>query len=159
GKDKGSTFIIRIPLSSAESKVGDDELLQRSLSRRQNLQKLRVLVVDDDDDARFLIRRILSEHGAEVTEASSASQALNIVESSPPQILVSDIGMPDTDGYQLIRQIRIAGFDASQLPAIAVTAFARPEDRHRVLAMGYQAHLRKPIDPDLLIHTVAQLTT
>jgi CheY-like chemotaxis protein len=118
---------------------------------------VRALVVEDDEDARTLTRRILTELGATVIEAQSARDALAQVAGANANILISDIGMAQQDGYQLIRQLRAAGYDAEVLPAIALTAFARMEDRSVALAAGFQEHLIKPLDPQLLVSRVARL--
>jgi CheY-like chemotaxis protein len=95
--------------------------------------------------------------GAEVVPAASAAEALKALERFAPDVLVSDIGMPERDGYDLIRDIRNLGHGPIDLPAVAVTAFASPEDRRRALAAGFQVHLAKPVDPGELTAVVAQL--
>ena len=122
------------------------------------IKGVRVLLVDDDQDARHVAGRVLREFGAEVQEAGSAEEALNHLATFEPNILVSDIGMPQLDGYDLIREVRRRGYSSEQLPAIAVTAFVRTEDRHRVLSEGYQVHLGKPIAPSELVLTISILT-
>jgi CheY-like chemotaxis protein len=124
-----------------------------------SLEGLRILVVDDDADAREVVSTILSQAGAEVATASSAPQALDLVERWVPNVLISDIGMPGEDGYQLIRKIRARFSDKSnQIPAIALTAFARSQDRLKALSAGYQTHVAKPIEPLELVTVVASLT-
>jgi CheY-like chemotaxis protein len=118
---------------------------------------VRALVVEDDADARTLTRRILTELGATVIEAHSAKDALQQITSANANILISDIGMAQQDGYQLIRQLRSSGFGPDVLPAIALTAFARMEDRAEALAAGFQEHLVKPLEPQLLIARIARL--
>ena len=132
-----------------------------------NLQRLRVLVVDDEADARTLLRRLLEERGAEVIVASSAEEAFNLVMTEQPDVLVSDIGMPDEDGYSLIRRIRaqeaggsggsVAGSPA-KLPAVALTAYARAEDRMRAVLAGFQMHVSKPVEAAELLAMVASLS-
>jgi CheY-like chemotaxis protein len=122
------------------------------------LTGVRVLIVDDEPDARELLKRILSEFEAEVETVSSATEALPLVERVHPDVLVSDIGMPEVDGYELIRAVRLLpADDGGQTPALALTAFARSEDRQRALLAGYQAHVAKPIEPSELITTIASL--
>jgi CheY-like chemotaxis protein len=121
------------------------------------LRGTRVLVVDDEPDGRALLRDVLVEWGAEVLEAESAAAARELVRRTPPDVLVSDIGMPLEDGYALLRSLRADGLAPMQLPAIALTAFARGEDRQRALAAGYQVHLAKPVDLGVLIGQVAAL--
>src|SRR6202034_1885347 len=115
------------------------------------------LVVEDDDDARELTRRILTDVGAKVVEASTADAAVARVVSSKPSILISDIGMAREDGYQLLRRLRELGYGPDVLPAIALTAFARSEDRGAALAAGFQDHMVKPLDPATLVQRVASL--
>lgn len=119
---------------------------------------LKILVVDDEPDAQLLIRHLLRECHAEVYTASSALEALPMLRDLRPDVLISDIGMPDRDGYQLIRDVRrMRAEDGGKTPAIALTAFARSEDRTRAMFAGYQVHVSKPIDPHELVATVASL--
>jgi CheY-like chemotaxis protein len=122
------------------------------------LDGVRLLVVDDDDDSRDLIGIMLADQGATVSSAASAEDALRLFAESPPDVLLSDIGMPDINGYSLIRRIRsLAGDRGGKTPAIALTAYARPEDAERAFAAGFQAHVTKPVDPDRLAAVVANL--
>jgi CheY-like chemotaxis protein len=122
------------------------------------LRNVKVLVVDDNADGRDVIARILREAGAEVLLASSATAALDLFARDRPDVLLSDIGMPDIDGYELIRRIRTQGSGQTHaLPAAALTALARPEDRTRALLAGYQTHIAKPVDATELIAAVAAL--
>jgi CheY-like chemotaxis protein len=115
-----------------------------------------VLVVEDDADSRSLIETLLLSRGADVLAAASADQALRALAERAVDVLVADIGLPFVDGFTLLRTVRsIAGFEA--LPAIAVTGFASEEDRLRVTAAGYAAHLPKPVDPDVLARTIARV--
>src|SRR5262249_15282963 len=108
-------------------------------------------------DARDLVKRILAACGAEVHTAGSVAEALAALEPFGPDLLLSDVGMPDQDGYDLIRQVRARGRTARDLPAAALTAFARAEDRRRGLLAGFQMHVAKPVDPDELVAVVASL--
>ena len=119
-----------------------------------NLRGLTVLVVDDEPDAREIISTMLEQYGADVKSAGSVSQAFDILLHGSPHVLVSDIGMPENDGYELIRQIRSRGI---QIPAVAVTAHAMIEDRLRALSAGYQVHVAKPVDSVELGIVVASL--
>jgi CheY-like chemotaxis protein len=124
-----------------------------------SLGGIRVLVVDDDRDARELIKRLLSEQEAEVLLAASADEALRMMKTQTPDILLSDIGMPDTDGYDLIRAVRaLPAAEGANIAAAALTAFARTQDRTRALLAGFQAHITKPVDPAELVAVVAALT-
>jgi CheY-like chemotaxis protein len=115
------------------------------------------LIVEDEPDARELVGRILEAHGARVTLAASAEEALRILDVSSPDVLVSDIGMPGMDGYQLMRRIRSAEPKGKRLPALALTAFARAEDRKRVMLAGFQSHLAKPFEVNELVLLVSSL--
>lgn len=118
-----------------------------------------MLVVDDEPDARELLKSLLADAGAEVVTAGSAEEGLAVVKSYRPDVIVSDIGMPERDGYQFIRDVR--GLDVAAggaTPAIAATAFARSEDRTRAMLAGYQVHVSKPIEPEELVATVKSLT-
>ena len=118
-----------------------------------------MLLVEDDPDTLDMLKFIFDECGAEVITAASAIEALEALERFQPDALVSDVAMPNQDGYDLIWQVRSRGPEqGGNIPAVAVTAYARAEDRERVLASGFQTHVSKPIDPDELIATVASLT-
>ncbi|HEX3556884.1 MAG TPA: response regulator [Thermoanaerobaculia bacterium] len=121
------------------------------------LAGLRVLAVDDDPDTLDLVAELLSLRGAEVVPAPSAAAALAALQRFAPDVLVSDIGMPDRDGYDLIRDVRGLGHGPDDLPAVAVTAFTSAEDRRRALEAGFQVHLAKPVDPGVLTAVVARL--
>jgi len=123
-----------------------------------NLEGLRVLVVEDDDDARYFLTLVLSQFGAVVKGAGSASEAMEILSAFKPDVLVSDIGMPFENGYSLIRRIRgLKPEQGSRTPAVAVTAFVTPDDRARALNAGFQVHVSKPIHPEELARIVASL--
>ncbi len=151
GVGKGATFRVRLPLTDKRPSE-----LPADVSVR--LKKVTVLVVEDDPDARALIARILSDAGANVVDAGNAESAMVLVKSALPDVLVSDIGMAQLDGYQMLRNLRAAGFDENRVPAIAVTAFSRTQDRADALAAGFQAHLPKPVKAEALINAVANLT-
>jgi CheY-like chemotaxis protein len=122
------------------------------------LDGLRALVVDDDADARELVKRLLEDCGATVTLAASAAEALAHFRDTRFDVLVSDIGMPGEDGYTLVRRIRsLDGGYGRDIPAVALTAYARPHDRLEALRAGFHAHVAKPIDPPELIATIASL--
>ncbi len=153
GAGHGATFTVRLPRLTAP--LGSRPDADRNHKRR--LSGVRVLVVEDDYDARILISRILREAAAEVHDLSDVSSALNELDSFHPDLIVSDIGMPREDGYDFIRAIRERGYGPAALPAIALTAFARAEDKDRALQAGYQVHLTKPVNTERLIEVAARL--
>ncbi len=123
-----------------------------------SLKNLRVLVVDDEDGAREVASTILIQAQAQVRTAASAREALEIMDEWRPDVLVADIGMPDVDGYDLIKQVRARSpRNGGDVPAAALTAYARTQDRLRVLSEGYQMHVPKPIQPPELVMVVASL--
>jgi CheY-like chemotaxis protein len=127
---------------------------------RGELAGLRVLVVEDDADARELVSAILEDAGAIVSSADSAATGFDAVSVFHPQLLVSDIGMPGEDGYSLIRRIRALGVEAGGgLPSVALTAFTRPEDRVRALTAGFTVHMGKPVSPADLVNTLKNLAS
>ena len=117
-----------------------------------------VLAVDDEEDALGLLRVVLETAGANVATASSALAALEMIEPLNPDVLVADIGMPEIDGFELIKRIRaLPNSEISNVPAAALTAFARSEDRTKALQSGFEMHLAKPVDPGELVASVATL--
>ena len=122
-----------------------------------SLEGVRALVVDDQSDARILICRLIEECGGCCSLAENGAEALKIIEQENVNILISDIGMPDFDGYQLIKKIRAVQNERRNLPAIALTAYARNDDRQRALLAGFQMHLSKPVEPRELIAGIASL--
>jgi CheY-like chemotaxis protein/nitrogen-specific signal transduction histidine kinase len=164
GEGQGATFSVEIPIVAARQEEKDREhptapgFQAAGACEQIALDRRTVLVVDDEPDARELLRRLLAECKAEVLLADSAKAALEIVKNRRPDVLISDIGMPDQDGYELIRDIRrLPAEQGGKTPAIALTAFARSEDRMRALMAGYQAHIAKPVEPQELIVTVASV--
>jgi signal transduction histidine kinase/ActR/RegA family two-component response regulator len=149
GEGKGATFTVRLPLAP-----GDDVPPAPERVALPSLEGLHVLVVDDEQDGRHVLARLLEECGARVTAVASARAALEAIRSEAPDLLLSDLAMPEGDGYGLLEEVRLRGYD---LPAIAVTAFARPEDRERAAGVGYQAHVAKPIEPAQLFEAVSSL--
>jgi CheY-like chemotaxis protein len=123
-----------------------------------DLSGVRILIVDDEPDAREVIAEMLRRAAAHTMCAASAAEALATLQESPPDILVSDIAMPDQDGYQLINRVRQLPKSAGgQVPAVALTAHAREEDRARALAAGFDAHLAKPVNPRELMNLLTRL--
>jgi CheY-like chemotaxis protein/anti-sigma regulatory factor (Ser/Thr protein kinase) len=162
GADQGSTFTVRLPIptaTSTRSRTRDANFSAPALPQHApSLKGLSVLVVDDDDEGRLIVAAQLEAHHAGVFTASSAAQAFDLLQSERIDVLLADIAMPGEDGYALIRKLRAQPASAlASIPAAALTAFARNEDRLRALKAGFQSHLAKPIDADLLVTTVARL--
>jgi len=161
GERQGATFTVELSTLSETGTVAAAAPHPGEGSAPVRLAPLRgvkLLVVDDDADARELLSIVLQEAGAEVSTAGSANEALEAFQRERPDVLVSDIGMPDGDGYSLIRRVRsLEGESGAKVPALALTAFARVEDRGEALGSGFQAHLPKPIEPAELTALIAQL--
>ena len=165
GEGKGATFTITLPFVGVVNNEDEPESVHptqgdeiNSFEGLPSLQGLKVLVVDDEPDTRELIREVLKECGSEVITSQSVAEALVALEEHKPDILISDLGMPDEDGYSLISKIRALPDErGGQIPAAALTAYARAEDRMRVLRSGFQFHLPKPVDSAELVTVVASL--
>jgi PAS domain S-box-containing protein len=159
GEGKGATFTIRLPAAVAPPAIERETAPATARDTADlSLGGVRVLVVEDEPDTREFVRRLLAAHGATVVSAADATEALERFTAEQPHVLISDIGLPEVDGYELMRRVRErAAGDGSAIPAIALTAYARSEDRTRALRAGYQAHLAKPVEPNELIATVASL--
>jgi signal transduction histidine kinase/CheY-like chemotaxis protein len=159
GQGKGASFTVRLPLHqrdrSYSAPLRPD--LPPSLSP-QRLNQVRVLVVDDEADARELVAAALQQQGAKVCTCDSAAAALAQMQTWQPQVILSDIGMAHQDGYSFMRQVR-ATAQSQSIPAVALTAFTRAEDEQAAIAAGYQLHIPKPIDPEALIKAVLSLLT
>ncbi|MEP0983051.1 response regulator [Leptolyngbya sp. FACHB-17] len=178
GEGRGATFTVRLPLLAPKPDFRRTQFNSLEIATidpfhcAARLNGRRILIIDDDLDARFLLLSVLEECGAEVVTATSASEGLSALTSSGNSfdLLISDIGMPGEDGYTLLRRVRSLHVEqggqmsailknACRIPAIAVTAYAREEDRQAALLAGFQAHLAKPIDPTQLILLVADLVS
>jgi signal transduction histidine kinase/ActR/RegA family two-component response regulator len=162
GEGQGATFIVCLPLAQTHGTPfpTEEPVNQEFESAQQDapLAGLRILVVDDEADARILAQRVLEERGAEVVAVGSTAEALLAVNGDRQlSVVVSDIGMPERDGYDLIREMRAIPGNAGRVPAIALTALARDEDRKRTLLAGYQVHISKPVDPAELVTVIATL--
>lgn len=156
GEGLGATFTIRLPLVDLEL---DRSQPSRLPQQELDLTGVRVLAVDDDPDARGLLTVLLKQYGADVLTVASVAGVLANLEPFQPHVLVSDIGMPDVDGYTLIRQVRaLPPEQGGQIPAIALTAYARQEDYQQAIASGFQWHVTKPLDPEQLVRAVMSLT-
>ena len=161
GEGQGATFFVELPVSLVQV---DDERTHPSVEVEATetitlpkLDGVHVFAVDDEPDARALLERILEDHGAIVTSFASADAALTALKASRPGVIVSDVGMPGMDGFQMIRALRAGESRDVRIPALALTAFARAEDRKRALQAGFQAHLAKPFDVGELVLLVADL--
>ena len=159
----GSIFTIKLPLAAIQGRVDEPLLPSRGKKSQETLDipntalsGVKVLVVDDESDARELLKVILAQYGAEVITAESTEEALENLSLNLPNVLVSDIGMPGSDGYELIRRVRNYP-PASRLHAVALTAYAGKEDRERALSEGFNDHLAKPVEATELIKIVARL--
>jgi len=164
GVGHGATFVVHLPISPAmPGRIRATPPLAATERPRDDiplpsLLGTKVLVVDDDADARELLRSILAQSGASVRTAGSAAEAIQQFEARLPDVLVSDIGMPGKDGYDLIRQIRALSTESGgHVPALALTAFARSDDRRRAIGAGFHMHLAKPVEPAELVTVVSSL--
>lgn len=160
GEGKGSTFTVQLPIQETSLTPAIEDSSGKASGNLPSLAHLRILVVDDDLDNRELIAFVLEQQQAQVTLAESATEAFNLLSQLDIDILISDIGMSDEDGYSLIRRIRaLKGPQKRRIPAIALTAFAKEEDQQASTAAGFQHHLSKPVNPDDLIVVVANLAS
>ncbi len=164
GLGKGAIFTVGLPVPSRRPRLPLPEVVrppafaEEALRPAPSLSALRVLIVDDDADTLEVVKELLEQAGAQVTAAASAMEALEALRAQPPDVLVSDIGMPGEDGYSLIRRIRsLDPARGGRVPAAALTAYTQVEDRRQVLLAGYQEYLPKPIDPSELTAAVARL--
>ena len=170
GDGQGATFTLSLPLAqtagatngSGAPMVETADAVEaeepRSLARSTMLKGLRILIVDDEEDTRELVQEVLGRQGAEVRTSSSVAEALRTLAGWQADLLVSDIGMPREDGYELIRRVRkLDALHQGQIPAVALTAYAGAEDSKRALAAGFQMHLAKPVDPQALIEMLARI--
>jgi PAS domain S-box-containing protein len=155
GVDQGSTFTVTLPLLNVEPESDD---LQKLSAEEVNLTGIKVLTIDDEPDSREFLTVLLAYYGAQVMAVATSGEFFAALESFQPDVLVSDIGMPEVDGYTLLRQVRsLPPESGGQIPAIALTAYAGEINQQQALAAGFQSHLSKPIDPNLLVQVVAQL--
>jgi PAS domain S-box-containing protein len=161
GEGKGATFVVRLPVGVArevdEVEVRDAGAIEPSGSGRE-LAGLSILLVEDEEDGKEVLKLTLDRFGAVTRAVSSAAEALAAFEAHPPDVLLSDIGLPGASGYELIRQVRERGaVRGGDIPAVAVTAFASEKDRARALAAGFDRHVAKPVDPADLISIIRGL--
>src|SRR5262245_47062040 len=163
GEGKGSTFKVLLPVPAvSRSRESETAPVAAVESQKAILAGLRALVVDDEDDARELVKTVIAQYGAEVVAVRSAAEAFSMITTTPeqnrPDVMVTDLGMPDEDGYSLVRRVREwehkRGF---HMPAVALTAYGRSEDRKRALTAGFQMHVAKPVEPDELAVVIASV--
>ena len=162
GEGRGASFTIVLPCDpKRRSHTGESDRPSPPPTAVDHglpigrLSNIEILVVEDDEDARDLLVTVLTQQGARVNQAGNASEALQALAQSVPDVLLSDIGLPGEDGYELIRAIRGQGHSADILPAIALTAYSRREDQRLALEAGFQAHVAKPVEPATLVAAVA----
>lgn len=156
GVGLGATFTVQIPLAP---QLTEAPTLDQSPVKESDLSGIHILVVDDETDSREFIAFVLEQHGAFVTAVASGTDALQAFAQSIPNIIISDIGMPEMDGYMLIRQIRaLTPEEGGQIPAIALTAYAGELDQKLAISAGFQVHIAKPIDPEVLLAIVVELS-
>jgi signal transduction histidine kinase/DNA-binding response OmpR family regulator len=167
GVDRGATFTVLLPLKTDYRKLDVGTELssiqstdgEHSIHSAPTLDGLRILVVDDEADTLELVAAVLAESGAEVMSTASAAEALSTLKVWVADLIISDIGMPEEDGYSLIRKVRQLGPQYSQIPAVALTAYASIEDQTRVLSAGFQMHIAKPVVPAELIAKIANVVS
>ena len=162
GLGKGALFIVSLPLAATgnddENEIGSPLKPEFQMTNNLMLAGVNVLVIDDELDARELIKGILTRCHANVFIAASAFEGLLCLETQLPDVLVSDIGMPEKNGYQFIQEVRnLADEKRRLIPAIALTALARPEDRMKAISAGFQVHLTKPVEAHELIKNIRNL--
>jgi CheY-like chemotaxis protein len=162
GEGQGATFKVTLPVRAVATPLGEAGGAPVAVKSSGELAGVSALVVDDENDARELIDTVLTQYGAEVIAVSSAAEAYSLITTTPPQrrpdVMVTDIGMPDEDGYSLIRRVREwERARGSHIPAVALTAYGRAEDRVRALNAGFQMHVAKPVDPAELAAVVTSL--
>jgi CheY-like chemotaxis protein len=164
GPGKGASFLVRLPVSPIISTtLGVTKVPATTAARRQEFTRhnvlagVSVLIVDDEDDARDLLRIILESCNMEVHDAGDAAEALSTLETTNVHVIISDIGMPHEDGYSLIRSVRALPSEKAKTPAIALTAFARNQDRTRALLEGFNVHMAKPVEPSELLGALGDL--
>ena len=173
GVGRGSTFTVTLPRRRPEFAAPPPAVVPREvrtegaivLAEALSLEGVRVLVVDDQEEARVVLAQALNEYGTQTTAVSSGAEALTLLAGSPgvrrPDVLILDIAMPDEDGYTVLKKVRALEAErgeVDQIPAIALTAFGRSEDRLRALQAGFQMYVAKPVEPAELAVVIASLT-
>jgi CheY-like chemotaxis protein len=167
GAGKGSTFTVRLPLLTAHRDRRNADTSDASTPANvlpgpsTRLEGVNVMIVDDESDTREMLRLLMRQLGAEVRACASSDEAISVLNEWNPDVIVSDIEMPDEDGYELIRKVRRleANNGSRNVPAVALTAYGRVEDRVRALSAGYQIHIAKPAEPNELALVIAGLAS
>lgn len=164
GENQGATFIVTLPVIANQDLQSSPEKNQAEFSQKtedkDSLRGLRLLLVEDDDDSREMLKVMFQQHEADITVVASSAEAIKAFEQNKPDILISDVGLPGEDGYTLIRKIRqLAPEQGGHIPAIALTGYASLQDRARAIEVGYQEHIAKPVDIDYLLELVKSLIT
>jgi len=159
GEGKGATFSVFLPISEAEQRSAVVAVpAERRPRRALDLEGTHILIVDDETDARELLRAMLSHTNARITEAESAVEALRVYSEDPPDIILADVAMPGQDGYALLREIRaLAEAEGAHTRAIAVSAYARREDRQRAMKAGFNDHVSKPVQAEDLFDALERV--
>jgi CheY-like chemotaxis protein len=159
GEGQGAAFTVTLPLLARSNDAISEQKDNLSLNDHTSpLARLCILAVDDEVDNLDLVQCILEQAGATVISVSSATDALQQLTKFKPDVLIADIGMPQIDGYMLIRQVRqLSTEEGGQIRAIALTAYAGETNQQQALAAGFQRHLAKPVDPEALVETIEQL--
>ena len=163
GEGQGSRFRVELPFSAVSTVPAGGAGVQTALIGEMHaestaLEGVRILLVEDDPESRDALTAVLRLHGATVSAVGSSNEALKALGDQCPDVLISDIAMPGGDGYELMRAVRALPAEAGgQVPAIALSAYVRVDDSRQSIAAGFSVHLPKPIDPGVLVHTVAQL--
>jgi signal transduction histidine kinase/CheY-like chemotaxis protein len=156
GEGQGTSFIVRIPLMSLALPQPEDKQL---LSAALNLEGIKILIVDDEADMREFAVFLLEQYGAQVTAAASALEALAAIAQVMPDVLISDIGMPDMNGYMLMQQVRTQFPEGKQIRSLALSAYAGEINQQQALAAGFQQHIAKPVEPEALVKAITALVT
>ncbi|MGC1395591.1 MAG: ATP-binding protein, partial [Coleofasciculaceae cyanobacterium] len=157
GEGLGAAFTVRLPLLNEKSRTSQDKFVKKSFSP-DSLAGFKIIVVDDEADSRNFVAFVLEQAGAQVIALSSGLEALQVMQNSQYNLLVSDIGMPEMDGYMLLKQARLSQAN-KQIPAIALTAYAGEYDQKQAILAGFQEHLSKPVDPEKLVQVIKTALT
>jgi CheY-like chemotaxis protein len=158
GEGKGSTFVVELPLVKIFSPACVSGMAAARNLFEPSLERLRVLIVEDDEDSLEMLRLVLEQHGADVTSVDRGQAAVEVLNAGGFDLIISDLGLPGMNGFDLIREIRgKLGIDAERMPAIALSGYVAEDDRHRSLSDGFQLHLQKPLDVSTLAESVRSL--